>query len=97
MRNEAEVPYSLELRCQELIELVTAYLEETMMPATRMCFEQHLARCDGCSHYLTELHKTIGVAGALTEEWITPAAKAQLLAAFRDWKSESHRQPDGHQ
>ena len=87
--------YSHELRCQELIELITAYLEGTMVPAARMCFEQHLARCEGCSHYLTELHKTLKIAGTLTEEWITPAAKAQLLAAFRDWSSESRTQPDG--
>jgi hypothetical protein len=89
MRNEAEVRHSRELRCQELIELVTDYLERAMIPADRMCFEQHLAYCEGCSNYLAEMHKTIKVAGTLREEWITPAAKAQLLAAFRNWKSGS--------
>lgn len=95
MRNETEVGYSHELRCQELIELLTAYLEGTMMPASQMRFEQHLARCEGCTHYLAELHKTMKVAGTLTEERISPAAKAQLLAAFRNWSSDSRTQPDG--
>lgn len=95
MTNEPEVHHAQELRCQELIELITDYLDATMIPADQMCFEQHLARCEGCSHYLAEIRKTIKVGGALGKEWITPAAKAQLLSVFRNWKRESRTQREG--
>jgi anti-sigma factor RsiW len=89
MSEQAKVRYVRELRCQELVELVTDYLEGSMIPGERVCFEQHLARCEGCTHYLAEMRKTLQVAGALREEWIDPAAKAGMLAAFRDWKNQT--------
>jgi hypothetical protein len=89
MSEQARVGFFRELRCQELVELVTDYLEHSMIPVERVCFEQHLARCEGCAHYLAEMRKTLQVAGALQEEWIDPAAKAGLLAAFRGWKTQT--------
>jgi anti-sigma factor RsiW len=36
------------MACQELVELVTAYLEGYLAPAERTRFEEHLATCSGC-------------------------------------------------
>ena len=36
------------LTCQELVEIVTAYIEETLPEAERQRFDMHLAECDGC-------------------------------------------------
>lgn len=94
MNEQAKVGLFRELRCQELVELVTDYLEHTMIPAERVCFEQHLARCEGCTHYLTEMRKTLQIAGELREEWIDPAAKTRLLDAFRGWKTQTPTSPD---
>jgi len=33
------------------------------------------------------MRQTIRLAGTLTEEDISPAAREELLAVFRDWKS----------
>ncbi len=75
-----------ELTCQELVELVTEYLEGTLPPLERMRFEAHLVGCDGCQTYLQQMHQAIRLCGMLTEELIAPEAKRELLHIFRTWK-----------
>ena len=41
-----------DLACQELVELVTDYLEDALPPEERARFDAHLAECPGCSNYL---------------------------------------------
>ncbi|MGF7230507.1 anti-sigma factor family protein, partial [Arachidicoccus sp.] len=43
-----------EMACQELVERVTAYLEEALSPADRAQFDAHLAECRGCRTYLEQ-------------------------------------------
>ena len=57
-----------ELACQEVVELVTAYLEDALDPADRERFEEHLVFCDGCSNYLEQMRITIRVTGRLEAE-----------------------------
>lgn len=75
-----------ELTCKELVELVTAYFEQTLSPDERARFERHLGVCPGCSTYVEQMRQTITLVGDLREEDITPAAQNHLLQAFRDWK-----------
>ena len=75
-----------ELTCQELVQLVTDYLEATLRPVERARFEAHLANCDGCPVYLEQLRLTIHALGTLTEERIAPAAREELLRCFREWR-----------
>ena len=75
-----------EMSCQELVELVTQYLEGTLSSSDRERFETHLAECPGCQTYLEQMRHVIATLGKLTEETIPPQAKAHLLEAFRDWK-----------
>jgi anti-sigma factor RsiW len=76
-----------ELNCQELVELVTDYLEGALPPTECARFEAHLTECDGCTRYLDQMRLTIAAIGRLTEESIEPEARADLLQLFRDWKA----------
>ena len=75
-----------QLSCQELVELVTDYLDDALPLADRASFEAHIAGCDGCTGYLEQIRVTIALAGTLAPEQLDPAAEATLLEAFRDWK-----------
>jgi anti-sigma factor RsiW len=78
-----------DLPCQELVELVTDYLEGGLPEPERVRFEAHLALCSGCHTYLEQMRQTIRAVGRLPEESIEPRAKQQLLTAFRDWRRSS--------
>jgi anti-sigma factor RsiW len=75
-----------DLPCQELVELVTDYLEGRLSEPERLRFEAHLASCSGCRTYLEQMRQTVRMLGRLTEESIEPEARERLLAAFRDWR-----------
>ena len=71
--------------CQELVELVTDYLEGVLTPAELRRFEEHIALCDGCSEYLDQLRRTIELTGTVTLDDLTPEAESELLYAFHTW------------
>jgi anti-sigma factor RsiW len=76
------------LTCQELVELVTDYLEGALSGRDRRRFEEHIAGCPHCTAYLDQMRVTIRVVGRLREETLEPRIKEDLLAAFRDWNAE---------
>ena len=76
---------SEDLTCQQLVELVTDYLEGAMPPEDRDRFEQHLVLCDGCAWYLDQMRTTVALAGSLTPESIPVETQQRLLTVFRDW------------
>ena len=79
------------LTCQELVELVTNYLEGALSPAERMRFEAHVGQCSHCPTYLDQMRTTIRLLGKLTTEAVSPAARHKLLVRFRDWKRQVKR------
>jgi len=76
-----------QLSCQELVELVTDYLEGALSPEETARFDEHLARCTGCAAYLEQIRQTIVLTGRLTPESLSPEAERELLDAFRGWRS----------
>jgi anti-sigma factor RsiW len=76
------------MSCQELVELVTDYLDDAMPPEQRLAFEEHLAICPGCVNYVEQMRKTVATVGVLREDSIPPEARESLLSAFRDWKRQ---------
>jgi anti-sigma factor RsiW len=76
------------LTCQELVELVTDYLEGVLPVAQRDRFDAHLARCLGCRHFVEQMRQTLRIVGQLSEESLSPAAQSELLQVFRDWKQD---------
>jgi anti-sigma factor RsiW len=75
------------MSCKELVTLVTEYFDGALPAEPRLRFEQHLAICPPCRGYLSQMRETIRVAGALTEETISPGARAALLEAFDGWQA----------
>lgn len=76
-----------ELACQEVVELVTTYLEDALSGADRERFEEHLVFCDGCQTYLLQMRETIAATGRVPVGALPAALETQLLEAFRDWRS----------
>jgi anti-sigma factor RsiW len=75
-----------EIDCQDLVELVTDYLDGVLPEADRIRVSEHLALCDGCATYVDQLRETVGLVGRLSDE-VAPEFRARLLSAFRDWKT----------
>jgi anti-sigma factor RsiW len=78
----------LHISCQDLVELVTDYVEQALPAQEAAVFEQHLNFCDGCVWYVDQVRKTIDVVGELRAEDVPEETKAKLLTAFRDWRRE---------
>lgn len=78
-----------EMSCQELVEVITDYLEGNLSPADRARFEEHLAVCPGCQTYLDQMRQVIRTLGQLTGESLPSPAREELLQAFRSWKRKS--------
>jgi uncharacterized alpha-E superfamily protein len=75
-----------ELACREVVELVTAYLEDALDWHDRERFEEHLVFCDGCSNYLEQMRATIRVTSVA--DFVLPAAlEDRFLDAFRGWQT----------
>ena len=73
--------------CQELVELVTDYLEGALSIADLRRFEAHIGGCDGCTEYLAQFRRVIQLTGTLTPHDLTPEAESALLEVFRSWNT----------
>jgi anti-sigma factor RsiW len=71
--------------CNELVELVTAYLDGSLDLDARARFDMHLVECDGCENYLEQFRATISTLGSVPDA-LDPTFREKLLAAFRDWR-----------
>ena len=74
-----------ELACQELVEVVTDYLEGALDRRSRRRFEAHLAACDGCEAYLEQIRMTVAMTGRLRADALTPEVRVALVGLFRGW------------
>ena len=72
------------MSCQELVELVTDYLEGALSEEDRARFDEHLAECAGCRAYLAQMRSTLRVVRD-TEQLEQRPEVAGLMAAFRDF------------
>jgi len=77
------------ISCRELVELVTAYLEDALSREDRLRFEHHIAECDHCTAYLDQMRRTIELTGTLRVDDVSPSAEQALLHAFRDWRGQN--------
>ena len=72
--------------CNELVELVTDYLEGELPPSDMERFEAHLEECEACATYIEQIRQSVAVVGTLREETLPQGAANALLAEFRDWQ-----------
>jgi anti-sigma factor RsiW len=78
--------FTPELPCQELVELVTAYFDGSLSRRDRRRFDAHIDGCENCTAYVEQMRLVIEATGRLTEDDLDPAAREELLEAFRSWK-----------
>ncbi len=74
------------MRCRQVVELMTEYIEGTLSDSDRKKFEQHIAGCDGCTEYLRQLRISIGLTGRLPDEPVPAHLAEELVRAFKDWR-----------
>ena len=76
------------IACQELVELVTAYLDGVLSRADRARFEAHIAGCDDCTAYVEQFEQTVRALRATPGDQPEPAELDALMTVFRGWAAE---------
>jgi anti-sigma factor RsiW len=74
-----------EMPCQEIVEVITDYLEGAMRARDRRRFERHLDDCPHCRNYLEQMRLTIRTVGRIPVDSLSPDARDDLVRAFRGW------------
>lgn len=77
-----------EIACQEVVELVSDYLEGALSRGDRRRFERHLSGCPHCSEYLAQMRETIRLAGRLLPQDLTPQMREEFTELFRRWRAD---------
>jgi predicted anti-sigma-YlaC factor YlaD len=78
---------SEEVVCQELVELVTPYLEGVLPVDEVTAIEHHLGECSGCRAYVEQMRQTIRLVGHVPHEQVDAQAREQVLSIFRAWRA----------
>ena len=73
-----------DLACIEEVEMITEYLEGALPADEARRLERHLETCPGCTEFLAQMRAVAGSLEGLRGDTISPAARAALIAAFRD-------------
>jgi anti-sigma factor RsiW len=76
------------LVCQQVVELVTDYLENRLSRADRRSLDAHLAGCPHCTEYLAQLRATIALTGRITSADLTTPMRAELIEVYRSWQRD---------
>lgn len=71
------------VRCTELIELVTEWMDGELDEDTRARIEEHLVVCAPCTAYVTQLRQSIAAMERLDLDAPPAAVRDELLRAFR--------------
>ena len=74
------------MSCQELVDVMTEYLEGSLTFTDRIRFQIHLGLCVGCRSYLNQMKTTIRTLGKLPSEPMPTEVREELLNRFRTWK-----------
>lgn len=75
-----------DLPCEELVELITDYLEGALDPTLEARVEAHLSVCPPCVWVIEQFRQVAGAVGAIVEDdldAVDPSVRAELMAAFR--------------
>ena len=78
-----------DLVCQQIVELVTGYLEGALSRSESRRFERHLAGCPHCTAYLAQMRATIRLTGRLRTSDLTPEMREEFGELYRRWREEA--------
>ncbi|MEO3868717.1 zf-HC2 domain-containing protein [Nonomuraea sp. B12E4] len=70
--------------CDELVELITAYLDGALDQPEREGVRVHLAICACCERYFEQFRATIGALGDPRPEKLPTGVHDRLMSAFRE-------------
>jgi anti-sigma factor RsiW len=76
---------NLDLTCNEVVELVTEFLDGGLSDDDRARFEVHVRDCRGCANYLDQIRCTMAIVGRIEPVELSSESRTELLAAFRGW------------
>lgn len=76
------------LSCQDVVELITEYLEGSLPAKRRLGFEEHVAICPPCRNYFSQFRHTIQVGKRIEEDQLPPAVRDALVKVFHDWRKD---------
>ena len=77
-----------DLVCQQVVEIVTAYLEDALSRSDRRRLEKHLSGCPLCTEYLAQIRETIRLAGRLAPDDLSPEMRSDLTEVYRRWLAD---------
>ena len=68
--------------CQQLVEMVTDYLEGDLDPVERAAVERHLANCGHCAGYVQQVRTMLALTAGLSRTDDVPDALVESLTAL---------------
>ena len=76
-----------ELPCQDLVEVVTDYLDGALSEVDHQRFEEHLAICERCVAYVEQIRLTVAATGraGVQGEALPADLREGIREAFRNW------------
>ena len=77
-----------EIPCQQVVELISDYLEGALPTRERRRLEHHLAGCPHCTAYLAQMRETLRLTGRLVPEDLSPEMQREFSDVYRQWRSE---------
>ena len=78
---------SQQVVCQQLVEMVTDYLEGDLDPAVRAAVEEHLAACGHCTGYVEQVRRMLELTAGLAPEPVPDDLMDVLLARYRETRT----------
>lgn len=76
-----------DMRCNEVVEIVTHYLEGALDEATQTRIERHIEGCRGCTHYIGQIRITIDLLGRVRTDDRGEPQSDELRAVLREWRA----------
>ena len=83
--------FSKHLRCDQLVEIASDYLERALAADDAEQLEQHLLICSDCARYVSQLRQIQERTRKLAEldaEPLDPASEERLLSLLRRFKGQ---------
>ena len=75
-----------DMACNELVDVITEYLEDTLSADDRRRFEAHLDECPFCTTYVEQMRATVARLGEQPGDTLSSDARTDVLDAFRGWR-----------
>ena len=78
-----------EIPCQQVVEMISDYLEGALPASERRRLDHHLAGCPHCTAYLAQMRETLRLTGRLVPADLSPEMQREFSDVFRRWRSEN--------